>query len=63
LTVLRYITIHDDRIPYPIKELTFAVEDDTVYTYACMRLAETLLKIDEMIAEPEKAEEIFREQN
>ena len=57
---MRYITIYDDRIPHPIKELTFAVEDDTVYTYACMRLAETLLKIDGMIAEPGKAKEVFR---
>ena len=60
---MRYITIHDDRIPYPVKEITFAIEDDTVYTYACMRLAEALLKIDEMIAEPERAEEIFYEPN
>ena len=60
---MRYITIHDDRIPYPVKEITFAIEDDTVYTYACMRLAETLLKSDEMIAEPERAEELSHEPN
>ena len=56
---MRYITVHDDRILYSVKDLTFAIEDDTVYTYASMRLAETLLKIDEMIAELGRVEEIF----
>lgn len=56
---MRYITVRDDRILYSVKDLTFAIEDDTVYTYASMRLAEALLKIDEMIAEPGRAEEIF----
>lgn len=51
---MRYITVHDDRIPYPIKEFTFAVEDDTVYDHACERLAETLLEIDEIIQKGRK---------
>ena len=56
---MRYVTVHDDRIPYPVKELTFALEDDTVYDYACTRLAETLLKIDECIADSETARKSF----
>lgn len=56
---MRYITVHDDRIPYPVKELTFALEDDTVYDYACSRLAETLLMIDEVIADPDEARKQF----
>lgn len=56
---MRYITVHDDRIPYPVKELTFAVEDDTVYDHACHRLAETLLMIDEAIADPDEARKQF----
>lgn len=60
---MRYITVHDDRLPRPVKELMFAVEDDTVYTYATMRLAETLLKIDEAIAEPDRAEEILNSED
>ena len=54
---MRYITVHDDRIPYPVKELTFPLEDDTVYDHACARLAETLLSIDDSIANPEQARE------
>lgn len=60
---MRYITVHDDRIPYPIKEFTFAVEDDTVYDHACERLAETLLEIDEIIADPETAKKQFYDED
>lgn len=56
---MRYVTVHDDRIPYPVKDLTFPVEDDTVYDYACKRLCETLLKIDEWIADPDRAGKRF----
>ena len=52
---MRYVSLHDDRIPYPVKERTFAIEDDTIYDYACTRLSETLLTIDECIAEPDGA--------
>lgn len=60
---MRYVVVHDDRLPTPVKELMFALEDDTVYTYATMRLANMLLKMDEAIADPEHAEEHLREED
>lgn len=60
---MRYVVVHEDRLPTPVKELMFALEDDTVYTYATMRLANMLLKMDEAIANPEHAEEHLREED
>lgn len=58
----RYITIHDDRIPLPMKDMTLKVEDNMDYTTTMMQLCEMFETIDEWIDNPELAQEYFYEE-
>ena len=51
----RYITIHDDRIPFPVKEYTIPVRETGNYTETLEEVCEYLQHIDEMLEDPAKA--------
>lgn len=54
-TLLRYITIHDDRIPYPIKEYTILVKETGSYTETLEEVCEYLYHIDDMLQDLAKS--------
>lgn len=55
----RYITIHDDSIPYPIKEYTIPIEESGNYVRTVERVCEILYHIDDMAEDPSDAEDSF----
>ena len=55
----RYITVHDDKIPLPIKGLVINFEEGADCTEKIMHLCEMLQTIDEWIDDPDLVREKF----
>lgn len=53
----KYITIHDDRIPYPIKEYTIPIEESGSYVRTVERVCEILYHIDDIAENLSDAED------
>lgn len=45
----RYITIHDSRIPFPLKEYTIPVTEEGNYVKTIEHVCEMLYHIDDML--------------
>ena len=60
----RYITVHDDRIPYPIKDFTIPIEGDKNYVHTVEQVCETLYRIDDMLEDVASAKKtLYGEEN
>lgn len=51
----RYITVHDERIPFPFKEYTIPVTESGDYVKTVGQVCETLCHIDRILEDTGKA--------
>lgn len=51
----RYIIVHDDRIPYPVKEYVVPVTESGNYVKTVEQVCETLYHIDELLEDKKAA--------
>lgn len=51
----RYIIVHDDRIPYPVKEYVVPVTESGNYVNTVEQVCETLYHIDELLEDKKAA--------